>query len=184
MRKTDVRAEARQRQLPVADKKDSQGVCFIGEIEMNAFLKTRLKTSPGKIVTTSGREIGEHEGLPFYTIGQRKGIGVGGGTPYYVVEKRRERNELVVSSNFDAALYETSLTAGKMNWLIDPKEFFSCSARIRYRQPLEECAVKILDSTARGRISVTFNEPQRAVTPGQFVVLYDGDVVLGGGMIE
>lgn len=199
MLKPQVRQEAEKRGLVVAGKKDSQGVCFIGEINMTEFLQEYIEKKPGKIVDTEGKEVGDHQGLAFYTIGQREGLEIGGlETPYYVVAKNAERNELIVSSNFHEALYRNTLTATEMNWLVDPFVFaseapclpagrkqspvtFKCSARIRYRQPLEACSVEIL---ADGRLEVKFDAPQRAVTPGQFIVFYDGDVVIGGAVIE
>ncbi|MEK7105340.1 MAG: tRNA 2-thiouridine(34) synthase MnmA [Patescibacteria group bacterium] len=183
MLKTDVRTEAEKRNLVVAGKKDSQGVCFIGEINMTEFLQDYIEKKPGKIVTTSGELVGDHEGLPFYTIGQREGLKIGGlETPYYVVAKNAERNELVVSSNFHEALFRDELVASEMNWLVEPKlSVFTCSARIRYRQPLEQCNVGVVDN---GKLQVTFATPQRAVTPGQFIVFYDDDVVIGGAVIQ
>ena len=191
MTKPEVRAEAKKRGLPVANKKDSQGVCFIGEINMTEFLQERIQKHPGKIVTIDGTSVGDHQGLPFYTIGQREGLQIGGlQTPYYVVAKDAEKNELVVSSNFHEALFKTELEVTEMNWLVSDLPLFKgevegvgilcCQARIRYRQPLEECEVKVEGD----RLLVTFKKPQRAVTPGQFIVFYDGDVVLGGGIIS
>ena len=193
MLKSEVREAARARGLVVAEKKDSQGVCFIGEINMMEFLKERIPENPGDIVFKGpspgdgeSRVLGQHRGLAFYTIGQREGLNIGGlETPYYVVEKRAETNELVVSSNFHEALYRTELIATEMNWLIPitqlPNYAITCRARIRYRQPLEACTVQVLED---GRLHVKFEKPQRAVTPGQFIVFYDGDVVLGGAVIE
>ncbi len=183
MRKTDVRKEAEKRDLVVAGKKDSQGVCFIGEINMTEFLKDYIPETPGNIVgTTPGVVLGTHRGLPFYTIGQREGLQIGGlETPYYVVGKNADRNELVVSSNFHEALFRDQLTATEMNWLVDPKvDAFDCEARIRYRQPLEKCHLEVQSD---GQLAVTFSKPQRAVTPGQFIVFYDKDIVLGGAII-
>ena len=183
MTKPQVRAEAKKRDLSVADKKDSQGVCFIGEINMTEFLQDYIEKKPGKILDTEGREVGEHQGLPFYTIGQREGLEIGGlQTPYYVVAKNADRNELIVSSNFHEALYRSELTATEMNWLVDhSSDTFNCQARIRYRQPLESCRVEALND---GRLQVKFDKPQRAVTPGQFIVFYNGEVVIGGAVIE
>jgi len=204
MLKPQVREEAEKRGLVVAQKKDSTGVCFIGEINMTEFLADYIEKSPGKIVTTNGEVVGDHQGLPFYTIGQREGLEIGGlEMPYYVVGKNAERNEIIVSSNFHEALYRTELTAAEMNWLVDPFVFarrqsaneaisnsidcfallamtIKCKARIRYRQPLENCEVTVLED---GSLNVKFSAPQRAVTPGQFIVFYDGDVVLGGAVI-
>lgn len=194
--KPEVREEARKRGLVVAEKKDSQGVCFIGEINMTEFLKERIPETPGNIVFKGpspgdgeNRVLGQHRGLAFYTIGQREGLNIGGlEMPYYVVEKRPKTNELVVSSNFHEALYRDELIASQMNWLVDSEiasasglaKTLKCCARIRYRQPLERCTV-----TANGdKLHVKFDKPQRAVTPGQFIVFYDHDVVIGGAVIQ
>lgn len=194
MLKSQVREEARTRGLPVADKPDSQGVCFIGEINITEFLKERIPETPGNIVSagTSPGDVpalvlGRHRGLAFYTIGQREGLKIGGlEMPYYVAEKRVATNELVVSSNFHQVLYRTELTASNMNWLVPISNFqypISCLARIRYRQPLERCVVNISHPSEFSTVRVTFDRPQRAVTPGQFIVFYDGEIVLGGGVI-
>ncbi len=179
--KPEVRAKARELGLPVADKKDSVGICFVGEVDMRAFLKSRIPSQPGNVVTTTGEIVGRHEGLPFYTIGQREGLSIGGGTPYYLVEKRVATNELVVSSNFEQALFKKELTATHLNWFKKPSVPHACQARIRYRQPLAECVITALDSE---RARVEFKEPQRAVTPGQSIVFYEGEEMIGGGIIE
>ncbi|MCR4314507.1 MAG: tRNA 2-thiouridine(34) synthase MnmA, partial [Candidatus Uhrbacteria bacterium] len=111
--KPQVREKARERGLEVADKKDSTGICFIGEVNIRAFLQERLPKKPGSVVTFDGQKIGMHEGLAFYTLGQREGLGIGGGTPYYIVEKRLETNELVVASNYHPSLYRSKLTASQ-----------------------------------------------------------------------
>ena len=193
MKKSEVREKARELKLVVADKRDSTGICFVGEVEMRKFLQAKLPKQPGKIVTTDGEEVGEHEGLAFYTIGQRHGLHtVGGGTPYYVVEKRKDSNELVVSSNFHPKLFEKTLTASNCNWFRKPSTSYECRARIRYRQALQKC--KIIFPPYQGGtegglytsecVSVEFDEPQRAVTPGQSIVFYDGEEMLGGGIID
>ena len=189
MTKPEVRDLARRAGLEVAEKKDSTGICFVGEVEMRKFLQQRLPKDPGNVVTTDGKVIGTHEGLAFYTIGQREGLGIGGGEPYYVIEKRPETKELVVGSNFHPGLFKKELTASQLNWFEKPTVPFSCQARIRYRQPLQECEVF---PPARGGIKgggsdgvlVKFSHPQRAVTPGQSIVFYDGEKVLGGGIID
>ncbi|NQV90226.1 tRNA 2-thiouridine(34) synthase MnmA [Candidatus Uhrbacteria bacterium] len=182
MLKPDVRAKAEQLGLDVATKKDSTGICFVGEVDMRTFLQERLPKNPGNVVTVDGQVVGEHEGLAFYTFGQRQGLGIGGGTPYYVVEKRAETNELVVSSNYHPALFKQTLTASQLNWFEQPKTTpYKCLARIRYRQSSQEC---IITSISETQIEVTFKEPQRAVTPGQSIVLYDGEKMLGGGIID
>jgi len=181
MEKSEVRKKAKEHGLEVADKKDSTGICFVGEVDMRTFLQERLPKNPGNVVTVDGEVIGTHEGLAFYTFGQRQGLGIGGGTPYYVVEKRVETNELVVSSNYHPALFKKSLTASQLNWFEKPTAPYACLARIRYRQTSQECTITSLSDD---QIEVTFHEPQRAVTPGQSIVLYAGEKVLGGGIIE
>ena len=193
MTKPQVRAKARELGLTVADKKDSTGICFVGEVEMREFLQERLAKDPGNIVTVDGRLLGEHEGLAFYTIGQRHGLNVGGGLPYYVVAKRPSTKELVVSSNFHPSLFGDTLTVSQLNWFCRPEFPRACQARIRYRQPLQDCLLEISPSLensppARGGcrvggsvwVFVRFSTPQRAITPGQSIVFYEGEEVLGG----
>ena len=176
-----MREKARELGLVVAEKKDSTGICFVGEVEMATFLKTRIPEDPGLIVTVDGDVVGKHSGVNFYTIGQRHGLNVGGGEPYYVVGKRPEKKELVVSSNFHPSLFSRELTASKLNWFTDIISPKSCFARIRYRQPLQACEITSLQGDS---LAVTFSEPQRAVTPGQSIVFYDGDKLIGGGIIS
>lgn len=178
--KSEVREIARCAGLLTADKKDSTGICFVGEVDIREFLQARLPKDPGPIVTTDGITIGEHEGLAFFTIGQRHGINIGGGTPYYVVDKQRETKTLVVSSNFHPALYRRELVAREANWFRLPSSAFRCEARVRYRQPVAWCEVKVNEDS----VTVTFDEPQRAVTPGQSIVFYDGDEMIGGAVIQ
>ncbi len=182
MKKPEVRAKARKLGLNVADKKDSVGICFVGEVAMREFLKTRIKENPGKIVTTDGKVVGDHIGINFFTIGQRHGLNIGGGTPYYVVEKREKTKELVVTSNYHPSLYKDELSVEQVNLLVDSIEkTINCKARIRYRQPLQSCIVNFLPNK---KAVVKFDKPQRAVTPGQSIVFYDGEVMLGGGVIS
>ncbi|MFA6131625.1 MAG: tRNA 2-thiouridine(34) synthase MnmA [Patescibacteria group bacterium] len=192
---TEVRKKALELGLSVAKKKDSVGICFVGEVNIKDFLQERISKKPGKIVNLSGKVVGEHEGLPFYTIGQREGLNIGGGTPYYIVDKKPESNELVVSSNFDQALFKKEMTAIQINWFNKPKKFpYKCQARIRYRQPLADCVINPSPLTplpegegegGEGRtLAVTFEKPQRAVTPGQSIVFYDGEEMIGGGIIK
>lgn len=186
MTKPQVRAKARELGLSVAEKKDSIGICFVGEVEMRKFLQERLPKNPGDVVNVDGVKVGTHEGLAFYTIGQRHGLQIGGGEPYYVVEKRQLTNELVVSSNFHPSLFRSELIARNLNWFCAPVFPISCKARIRYRQPLQDCTVDVLP-LHKGELEgvcVHFLTPQRAITPGQSIVFYDGDLVLGGGIIE
>jgi tRNA-specific 2-thiouridylase len=181
MKKPEVRAKARELGLDVAEKKDSVGICFVGEVEMREFLKTRIKEDPGKIVTTDGKIVGEHSGIYFFTIGQRHGLNIGGGAPYYVVEKREKTKELIVTSNYHPSLYKDELCVEQINLLVDslPKNI-KCKSRIRYRQPLQSCAVTFLPNK---KVVVKFDKSQRAVTPGQSIVFYDAEVMLGGGVI-
>lgn len=183
MTKPEVRAKARELGLAVADKKDSTGICFIGEVNLPEFLRTRIKEEPGHVVTMDGTRVGKHIGVNFYTIGQRHGLGIGGGTPYYVVEKRPEVNELVVASNYHPRLYASSLRASMLNVFCDRALLstpLACQARIRHRQPLQNCTAVVQGDQLR----VEFDKPQRAVTPGQSVVLYKDDIVLAGGIID
>ncbi len=185
MLKPEVRAKAEELGLSTAKKKDSQGICFIGEVDLVQFLKERIKPDPGKIVDTEGRELGQHEGLAYYTIGQRHGLDVGGGTPYYVVEKRQDTKELVVSSNYHPELYKSKLEVADLNWFNDrltPVSPQKCKARIRYRQPLQDCMISRNDK--RKLVTVKFTEPQRAVTSGQSIVFYQNEEMLGGGIIK
>ena len=181
MTKPEVRDIARELGLENAEKKDSVGICFVGEVNMAEFLLSRLPEDPGPIVTIDGKVIGEHRGINFYTLGQRHGLDVGGGTPYYVVEKRAETKELVVSSNYHPSLYKQTLTASRVNWFVPISAPTHCQARIRYRQTVQDCTIKELHDD---RVQVEFDEKQRAVTPGQSIVFYDGDVMLGGAIID
>ncbi|HAU65774.1 TPA: tRNA 2-thiouridine(34) synthase MnmA [Candidatus Uhrbacteria bacterium] len=184
MTKPEVRKKAEEFGLEVAHKKDSTGICFVGEVDIRTFLQKRLPKDPGNVVTIEGDMIGTHEGVSFYTIGQRHGLSIGGGQPYYVVDKRPETKELVVSSNFHPALFKTRLTATQLNWFEKPVSPFACLARIRHRQPLQPCRIQLVSIDGIEKVSVAFDEHQRAITPGQSIVFYDVDKVLGGGIIE
>jgi len=183
LKKTEVRRLALEAGLPNHAKKDSTGICFIGERPFREFLNRYLPKAPGKIVDEKGKTVGEHMGLAFYTIGQRKGIGLGGpGEPWYVAEKRLAENELVVVRGHDhPLLLKKSLEAADASWIASaPSEGVNLSGKTRYRQADSPCTVsRVLDS----EIKVDFPAPQWAVTPGQSVVLYDGEVCLGGGII-
>jgi tRNA-specific 2-thiouridylase len=179
--KNEVRYLAREFGLPTAEKKDSQGICFIGKVDLGDFLKDKIAQRPGPIVTPDGRAVGEHEGLAPYTIGQRHGMSLGGGDPYYVVAKDVERNTLIVSRD-EKDLLAPALAATDTHWIsgAPPAMPWHGQARLRYRQSLQRCIV-----TASGDgLHVAFDEPQRAISPGQFVVFYDGDHCLGGAVIE
>ncbi len=181
MTKPEVRAKAAELNLEVATKKDSTGICFVGEVDMREFLKARMKEEPGNVVTTEGKVIGKHVGINFYTIGQRHGLDIGGGDPYYVVEKRKETNELIVTSNFHPSLFKKELTASQLNWFRVPAFPFRSNVRIRHRQPVQMCMIERIEAD---RVHVVFDESQRAVTPGQSIVFYDGEEMIGGGIID
>ena len=185
LNKTVVREIARALQLPVADKKDSTGICFIGERKLKDFLAPYLGYTPGLIVTNEERILGEHIGLAYYTIGQRKGLRLGGeGDAWFVVGKEVEKNRLIVAQGKEhPSLFSPTLLASGTSWIAgsDPAFPLRCSAKIRYRQEDQWCTVQKEGSEG---IRVDFDTPQRAVTPQQSVVLYDGEVCLGGGFIQ
>ncbi len=187
--KPEVRAMAEQRGFPNFAKKDSTGICFIGERKFKDFLARYLPAQPGDIVSVEGDIIGRHQGLMFHTIGQRQGLGIGGirdtsGDPWYVADKDMQNNRLIVVQGKDhPALFKATLEANDLYWISGaaPAIPFSCHARIRYRQADQACEIAAL---ADGVCRVRFAIPQRAVTPGQAIVFYDGDVCLGGGTIR
>lgn len=182
--KRDVRAYARDRGLAVAEKKDSQGICFIGKVELRDFLRRALAPKPGPILTLDGREIGRHADAQAFTVGQRHGLAVGGGPALYVVATDVAAGTVTVAEGAEhPALFKERLQSAAWHWVSGrpPEAPFRCQARIRYRQPLQACEVGPDEDGVR---TVRFDVPQRAVTPGQFIVLHDGDEVLGGGTIE
>ena len=189
MEKPDVRKLAEQHDLITHNKKDSTGICFIGERRFRDFLKQYLPAQPGSIEKLDGEVIGQHAGLMYHTIGQRQGLGIGGlknasEDPWYVVEKDLERNALLVAQgNMHPMLFSKSLTASDIDWIAgQPPELPArLTAKVRYRQSDQLCT---LDRNDQDQYVVTFAEPQRAVTPGQSVVFYDDQVCLGGGVIE
>jgi tRNA-specific 2-thiouridylase len=182
--KAEVRRIAREAGLPNHAKKDSTGICFIGERPFREFLNRYLRKAPGPIKTPEGKTVGTHIGLAFYTIGQRKGIGIGGpGEPWYVAEKRMETNELVIVQGHDhPLLMQRSLEALEASWIAGapPAAPSAHTAKTRYRQADAPCT---LSRVADSQIRVDFDAPQWAVTPGQSVVLYDAEVCLGGAII-
>ncbi|WP_096441050.1 tRNA 2-thiouridine(34) synthase MnmA [Alteribacter populi] len=182
--KPRVREIASEAGLATASKKDSTGICFIGERNFKEFLSEYLPAQPGEMQTLDGEVKGRHDGLMYYTLGQRQGLGIGGsGEPWFVIDKDLEQNVLIVGQGYhNEALYSTGLKAVEVNW-INPleSETLKCTAKFRYRQEDQDVTVKML---GEGEVLVTFAEPQRAVTPGQSVVFYDGDVCLGGGTID
>ena len=182
--KTKVRQIALELQLPNASRKDSTGICFIGEKKFNDFLAKYLPGNPGEIRTADGNYIGKHKGLWFYTIGQRHGLDIGGpGEPWYVVEKKVSENILIVAQGHEnPALMKKSLVVTNMHWINKaPKQWpFKCLSKTRYRQADQKCSVyKNSDNT----YNIIFDQPQRAPTPGQSLVLYSDEQVLGGGII-
>jgi tRNA-specific 2-thiouridylase len=191
--KSEVRDLARRAGLAVAEKKDSTGICFIGERPFAEFLRGYLPESPGTIRDDEGRERGRHRGLAYYTLGQRHGLHIGGAADsdaaaWYVAGKDAQRNELIVVQGHDHPLLLTQeLTAADAHWIGAPPrewlrgEAWRGHAKIRYRQADQACSVRRL---ASGMLEVTFEQPQRTPTPGQFVVFYDGDLCLGGATIE
>jgi len=188
LEKPRVREIARQAGFAVAAKKDSTGICFIGERKFRSFLAEYLPARPGDIVTEEGEMIGRHSGLMFHTLGQRQGLGIGGRSaasdaPWYVLDKCLESNTLVVGQGHEhPRLHRLALVARDVHWIAGhaPAPAFSCTAKVRYRQDDTPCRVKI---DADGALRVRFAEPVRAITPGQSVVLYDGPRCLGGGVI-
>ena len=185
--KSGVREIARQHGMKVHAKKDSTGICFIGERPFRKFLSTYLPAQPGPVVTAEGDEIGEHTGLMYYTIGQRQGLGLGGradapDAPWYVAGKNLSRNTLVVVQGHEnPALLSSELRATDLHWInaATVRLPMDCHARIRYRQQDQACHLE----AASDGILVNFQQPQRAVTPGQFVVFYRDDECLGGAVI-
>mgnify|MGYP006273396607 CR=1 FL=1 len=186
--KEDVRAIARRAGFHNHGKKDSTGICFIGERRFADFLARYVASRPGPVESVEGEVLAEHRGLSFYTLGQRQGLGIGGrrgasGAPWYVVAKDVDRNVLVVAQGYDhPALASDWLVLRTPHWIDRPPALpLRCTARVRYRQTDQPARVA---RRADGTLRVHFDRPQRAVTPGQWVCLYDGEVCLGGGVIE
>ncbi len=189
LRKAEVRRLAREHRLVTHDKKDSTGICFIGERRFKDFLSRYLPASPGEMRTPGGELIGRHDGLMYYTLGQRQGLGIGGrqGAPddaWYVVGKDMAQNVLLVAQGHDhPRLFSTGLEAGQLHWVAGaaPPLPVACGAKVRYRQSDQTCTITALYAD---RCRLAFERPQRAVTPGQSVVFYHDDICLGGGIIE
>ena len=186
--KPEVRRIAAAAGLPNHRKRDSTGICFIGERPMREFLARYLQPRPGPIEDDAGRRVGEHPGLMFFTLGQRRGLQIGGRrgaleAPWYVIGKDAARNVLRVSQAADhPALYARALRTAAFHWIRQPAALpAALSARIRHRQALQPCTARPLDD---GRVEIHFEAPQRALAPGQYAVLYDGEECLGGGEIE
>lgn len=192
--KKEVREIAQEHNLHVSDKKDSTGICFIGKQKFDEFITQHLKAIPGDFIDETGKVIGRHKGLICYTLGQRKGIGIGGiretetddhiHNPWYVAKKDMENNTLtIVQDTNHPLLMNQNVEASHMHWVLEeePKIGAKLMAQVRYRQQKQACTVT---STNDGKVLVQFNKPQRAVTLGQSLVLYDGDYCLGGGFIS
>lgn len=185
--KSEVRTIAEKHGLATAAKKDSTGICFIGERNFRNFLKQYLPARPGKIMTYDGKVLGEHIGLMYYTIGQRRGLNIGGqkgddGSRWFVIEKDLKNNILYVAHGAEDRLYSKGLIMKACNWIPYPPEekVFECTGKFRYRQPEQKCTVYIYNDY----IEVRFAEKQRAITEGQFAVFYSGEKCIGGGVIE
>ena len=189
--KAQVREIAKEAGLVNSLKKDSTGVCFIGERHFKPFLQQFLPAQPGDMVTLEGQKVGRHDGLMYYTLGQRRGLGIGGvegmgtdGGRWFVLAKDMERNELIVTRGADhPLLYSKNAIGEGATWIAGepPAMEFDCTCKYRYRQPDQQVHVQVLDG---GRLHVTAKEKQRAVTPGQSMVLYQGDVCLGGAVCD
>ena len=189
LNKHDVRQIAHNLGLVTAVKKDSTGICFIGERKFKDFLQQYIPAQPGAIETTSGEIVGQHQGLMYYTLGQRKGIGIGGlknhcEQPWFVVAKNMDANKLIIGQGHDhPRLMSMGLLASQIHWVNRQPLTDIChlTVKTRYRQADVACEVQPLDDTT---LKVIFNAPVSAVTPGQSVVFYDGDLCLGGGIID
>lgn len=187
LEKTEVRRLAHEHGLATRAKKDSTGICFIGERRFKDFLQRYIPAQPGEIHTLDGARIGQHSGLMYHTIGQRQGLGIGGvkgaaDAPWYVVDKDLERNVLLVAQGEHPRLYKEGLLAGQASWINGTPDNNSlrCRAKIRYRQDDQDCEVLLHGD----ELEVRFDRPQRAVTPGQSIVFYDDDRCLGGAIIK
>jgi len=175
--KPEVRKIAKKAKLPNADKKDSQGICFIGKIDLKTFLSQKIKPIVGDIVDTSGNKIGKHEGVWFYTIGQRKGLDIGGSGPWYVVSKDIKNNKLIVGHEDDEALYNKSVQISDLHWL--GKEYklpLKAKAQIRYRQPGQDVTLISVDKTE-------FKKPQAGVASGQILAIYKKNELIASANI-
>lgn len=189
-KKPQIRKIAEKLKLPVFDKEDSQGLCFTPEKTPTKFIKRNLKLSPGDIITTEGKKIGQHDGLELYTIGQRKGINIGGNGPYFVVGRDFKKNQLIVTNNEeDENIFKKTMLVEIKNWIADEPKFpLEVNVKIRYRHPLVRGIINKVESRTTKvesqLLEVTFEEKQKAVTPGQSAVFYaDDNEVLGGGTI-
>lgn len=182
--KLEVRQMAEQRGLLTAGKKDSQGICFVGEVGIREFLSQYVQTTPGEIVDSrSGEVLGHHDGAIFYTLGQRHGLNLGGGLPYYVTGKNMDKNEVYVSTNLnDETFWKDELTLGSAHWIgSKAPQAGEYQARVRHRAPLVDVKLSL---GGDGSVVLNFSNPERVVAPGQSVVIYDDVVCLGGGIVS
>lgn len=187
MTKPQVRDVARRLDIPVATKKDSTGICFIGERNFRQFLSKYIPMQEGDIVTSDGRVVGRHSGVYFYTVGQRRGLGIGGsadgnGERWFVLKKDVGNNRLIVSQGEDDVLFKNALVTEGFNFITPPPaREFDCEVRIKHRQPLQRARASVLDN---GDVRILFDVKQRAIAEGQYAVIYDGEICLGGGVIN
>jgi tRNA-uridine 2-sulfurtransferase len=181
LEKSRVRELASQYNLATAQKKDSQGICFVGKVGIKEFLEQYVETEPGAIIDRHGKNVGEHDGAIFYTIGQRHGLHVGGGLPYYVIGKDMAKNEVYVTTDLnDEKLWSEKLELTDLHWINSAAESGEkYKVRSRYRAELVDCTVEHHEDS----VIVKLNEPIKAATPGQSAVIYDGDLVVGGGIV-
>lgn len=183
--KKEVRKIAYESGLCIADKKDSTGICFIGKRNFKEFVSGYIPYQKGNFITPEGKKVGSHEGMAYYTIGQRKGLGIGGaGEAWFVCSKSAEKNTVtVVQGEEHPALYSYTLTATEASWVMKeaPLLPLKCKAKIRYRQEDQQCCIERIED---GRLYIRFTLPQRAITPRQSIVFYQQDICLGGAMIE
>lgn len=185
--KDEVRAKAEEFGLNTAHKHDSQGICFIGTVSIRDFLKQYVTTEPGNIVEReTGNVLGQHDGALFYTFGQRHGLNVGGGLPYYVVGKDMDKNEVYVSRNLNnEGFWRERIRLHQLHWINQPPvEGKTYQIRTRHRAPLIDSTLEFVDDSNIAKIDLHLSNPERAVASGQSVVIYDGDEVLGGGVVE
>ena len=185
--KPEVRELAKKYDIPVAEKKDSTGICFIGERNFRNFLSNYIPMKDGDIITQDGKVVGRHNGVYFYTLGQRRGLGIGGsadgnGERWFVLGKDVEKNLLIVSQGEDDILFKGGLVTEGFNFITPaPAKVFDCEVRIKHRQPLQKAHATVLEN---GDVQIDFEEKQRAIAPGQYAVVYVDEICLGGGVIN
>lgn len=187
LQKYEVRAIAASAQLITHNKKDSTGICFIGKRSFNNFISCYIPNNPGLIISVEGEVLGMHNGLFFHTIGQRRGLKIGGlrhksNAPWYVVGKNIDNNILIIAQGYEhPSLFKKNLLASKLQWINQPNLPMQCTAKIRYRQVEQSCLIEEYNNSM---LRVSFFEKQRALTPGQVIVVYSGEQCLGGGIID